>query len=68
MPLVPVPPVRYRCAMGRARPLPPMAEQHGRVATYSCLAIEGATTPPGSPVYRDRYAAPRFPRKATGVV
>ncbi len=45
-----------------------MAEQHGPVATYSCLAIEYVTTPPGSPVYRVGYTAPRFPRKAPGVV
>jgi hypothetical protein len=43
MPLVPVPPgpVPVRRVAG-ARPFL-LAEQHGRVATYSCFAIEGVT-------------------------
>jgi hypothetical protein len=43
MPLVPVPPVRYRCAVWRVHGPFLLAEQHDRVATYSCFAIEGVT-------------------------
>jgi hypothetical protein len=43
MPLVPVPPVRYRCAVWRVHGPFLLAKQHGRVATYSCFAIEGVT-------------------------
>lgn len=42
MPLVPVPPVRYRCAVWRVHG-PFLLAEHGRVATYSCFAIEGVT-------------------------
>jgi hypothetical protein len=41
--MLPVPPVRYRCAMWRVHGPLLLAEQHGRVATYSCFAIEGVT-------------------------
>ena len=48
MPLVSVPPVRYRCAIWREHgPFLLMADQHGRVTTYSCLtsALERSDMP-----------------------